>query len=268
MIDSSNNCIDDKRHQGESSHKYFNNTFSPTSNHRNLISIMSSSEQSARENEHSDRRIMNDSTMPPPKQRQSNTMTGAATVSSSSSATRKVNPRAQKGVAKGFGLYDWKLLLRKANDLAQNKGVIRRDITIEEVKQHNKVHDGWMVLRGKVYNIGPYLHYHPGGLAIMKPFLGRDATQIFDRYHRWVNIEGLVGPLFLGVLQAPMREEDARKQYSDQIIPTKESALNAPRVTPKAAANGSLLLPRPDDAANGGADEDEEEPSLLPPPPS
>jgi len=37
---------------------------------------------------------------------------------------------------------------------------------------HNKVHDGWMALHGKVYNIGPYLRSHPGGVGIMEKFLG------------------------------------------------------------------------------------------------
>jgi cytochrome b involved in lipid metabolism len=189
-------------------------------------------------------RLMNDSTMPPPK--------------FSSSKKPAVNPRLQKGVAKGFALHDWKRLLTTAKDLAQRQGApIRRDITIEEVKQHNKVHDGWMILRGKVYNIGPYLHYHPGGVNIMKGILGKDGTQLFDKYHRWVNIEGLIGPLLLGVLQVPMREEE-RMSYSDHILPPpKESGLSAPRVFPKVTAKGSLLLPRPDD-------DDEEEEQILP----
>jgi cytochrome b involved in lipid metabolism len=209
----------------------------------------------------SDRRIMNDSTMPPPKVSTTSAKTGLKTTTPD---TKNNNPRAKKAVAKGFGLYDWKLLLRKANDLAQRKGApIRRDITLEEVREHNKVHDGWMILRGKVYNIGPYLHYHPGGMAILKAVLGKDGTQLFDKYHRWVNIEGLIGPLLLGTVQAPVREEEARKIYSDTIIPTKESALNAPRVVAKAAANGSLLLPRPDD--NYEEEDDPDEDTLLPP---
>jgi cytochrome b involved in lipid metabolism len=191
-------------------------------------------------------RLMNDSTMPPPK------------LSSSSSSSKKpaVNPRLQKGVAKGFGLHDWKRLLMTAKDLAQRKGApIRRDITIDEVKLHNKVYDGWMILRGKVYNIGPYLHYHPGGVNIMKGVLGKDGTKLFDKYHRWVNIEGLIAPLLLGVLVVPIREEE-RMSYSDHILPPKESGLSVPRIFPKLAAGGTLFLPRPDD--------DEEEEQILP----
>mmetsp|Transcript_14444 Transcript_14444/g.29534 ORF Transcript_14444/g.29534 Transcript_14444/m.29534 type:complete len:152 (+) Transcript_14444:292-747(+) len=58
-----------------------------------------------------------------------------------------------------------------------------------------------MILRGKVYNIAPYLAYHPGGSEIMHGCLGRDGTVLFDRYHSWVNLEGLIGPLLLGYVQ-------------------------------------------------------------------
>ena len=54
------------------------------------------------------------------------------------------------------------------------------------------MHDGWIVLRGKVYNLSPYLAYHPGGESILRGVLGKDATQLYDKYHRWVNEEKYV----------------------------------------------------------------------------
>tara|TARA_B110001452_G_C15080415_1_gene376960 strand:- start:228 stop:515 length:288 start_codon:yes stop_codon:yes gene_type:complete len=55
-----------------------------------------------------------------------------------------------------------------------------------------------MVLKGIVYNIGPYLAYHPGGIEILNKVLGEDCTELFDKYHRWVSIDGLVGTLAIG----------------------------------------------------------------------
>ena len=49
-----------------------------------------------------------------------------------------------------------------------------------------------MVMKGKVYFISPYLAYHPGGEAILKPALGKDVTKLFEKYHRWVNEDGCV----------------------------------------------------------------------------
>jgi len=39
----------------------------------------------------------------------------------------------------------------------------KRLIPIAEVKQHCTEEDAWTVLRGCVYNISPYIRFHPGG---------------------------------------------------------------------------------------------------------
>lgn len=111
-----------------------------------------------------------------------------------------VNKRAH---GERFGLVQWQRLVRSSKDLAQRKGApFRKNISWEEIRQHNKPYDGWMVLRGTVYNIGPYLAYHPGGIEIMKNVLGKDGTKLFDKYHGWVNIESLVGTLAIGSVAA------------------------------------------------------------------
>ena len=179
-------------------------------------------------------RHMNDTTMPPPRY---------------SKKVRKpaVNPRGR------FGLHDWKRLLQHSNDLAQRKGApLRRDIPVEEVRKHNKNHDGWIILRGKVYNIGPYLAYHPGGIDIFKSVLGKDGTTLFDKYHRWVNIDGLIGPLLLGTVAV-----GNPKPNPFSVVPPKESHLtNAPRVSTNVASGSSLLAPPSND--------DDEEDQILP----
>ena len=116
-------------------------------------------------------RIMNDTTMPPPKGK----------------AAPKAVPRRKTG---RFGMAEWTRLLNMSKDLAQRKGQPIRRIPLAEIRQHNKVYDGWTILRGKVYNISPYLAYHPGGESILKQVLGRDSTALFDKYHRWVSEEG------------------------------------------------------------------------------
>ena len=132
---------------------------------------------------------MNDTTLPLP--------------SKGGAAPKNPRRRPEGHVQPGFGLHGWMTLLRRAKDLAQRKGApLRRDIPLAEVRAHDKPYDGWVVLRGKVYNISPYLAYHPGGSAILEKCLGRDATALFDKYHAWVNLDGLVGPLLLGYVKA------------------------------------------------------------------
>lgn len=45
----------------------------------------------------------------------------------------------------------------------------------------------------QVYNLTPFLHYHPGGVAEILKGAGRDCTALFDKYHPWVNFDTLVG---------------------------------------------------------------------------
>lgn len=117
--------------------------------------------------------LLNDSTLPPDRR-----------------PIPQPSRRRKIGVKKGFGLHDWNRLLKTAKDLAQRKGQPYRKIGLDEIARHDDVHDAWIALHGKVYNITPYLHYHPGGVAIMEQCLGKDATALFEKYHRWVNIHG------------------------------------------------------------------------------
>jgi cytochrome-b5 reductase len=109
-------------------------------------------------------------------------------------------------------------LVRSSTDLAQRKGeAYRKDITWEEIRKHNQPHDGWMVLRGVVYNIGPYLPYHPGGVEIFSKakLLGADGTKAFDKYHPWVSIEGLIETLAIGSVAFIPDIEDVRESDED-----------------------------------------------------
>uniref|UniRef100_A0A7S2NR37 Cytochrome b5 heme-binding domain-containing protein n=1 Tax=Cyanoptyche gloeocystis TaxID=77922 RepID=A0A7S2NR37_9EUKA len=94
---------------------------------------------------------------------------------------------------------DWMRVTQSNPDVAGNKGQIRK-ISMDEVKQHNKAEDAWMVLKGKVYNVTPYLEYHPGGREILVKVAGKDVTSLFNKYHAWVNSEFLIGKCFLGIL--------------------------------------------------------------------
>lgn len=53
------------------------------------------------------------------------------------------------------------------------------NITSLEVAKHYKKDDAWIVLNGHVYNITAFLSKHPGGLEIIRPYFGQDATREF-----------------------------------------------------------------------------------------
>jgi cytochrome b involved in lipid metabolism len=45
------------------------------------------------------------------------------------------------------------------------------------------------------------MNFHPGGKKILMPALGKDATKLFDKYHRWVNVEFMLAKCMVGMLE-------------------------------------------------------------------
>lgn len=43
----------------------------------------------------------------------------------------------------------------------------KRLISMNEVKQHQNEGSMWTVLKGRVYNLSPYMKFHPGGMIII-----------------------------------------------------------------------------------------------------
>lgn len=54
---------------------------------------------------------------------------------------------------------------------------------MEEVKQHKTDEDAWTVLRGRVYNISPYIRFHPGGLSTFANHLPCALCSLKNRGH-------------------------------------------------------------------------------------
>ena len=48
--------------------------------------------------------------------------------------------------------------------------------TWDEVKQHDKPDDKWLVIDGKVYDITTWSKKHPGGAKVISHYAGDDAT--------------------------------------------------------------------------------------------
>ena len=116
----------------------------------------------------------------------------------------------------GYSQMDWMRLTKRDPDLAGLKGASRkRKITMEEVATHRTPEDGWTAFRGKVYNLTPYLNFHPGGDKILKSVLGKDCTAQFDKYHRWVNGEYMLEKCKVGVLDTHVPGSDSEDSEDD-----------------------------------------------------
>eukprot|EP00050_Salpingoeca_kvevrii_P021474 m.111147 g.111147 ORF g.111147 m.111147 type:complete len:526 (-) comp9364_c0_seq1:184-1761(-) len=77
-----------------------------------------------------------------------------------------------------------------------------RRITLDELAQHDNPAKGdvWMALRGRVYNVSPYLEFHPGGVDELLRGAGIDGTELFNQYHAWVNGESMLEKCLVGYL--------------------------------------------------------------------
>lgn len=114
---------------------------------------------------------------------------------------RKPAPRAKVPFEKGFSPMDWLKLTQTHPDLAGLNGQSnRRRISMDEVKQHRSEGSMWTVLKGRVYNLSPYMKFHPGGVDMLMKAVGKDCTSLFNKYHAWVNEEFLLEKCLLGVL--------------------------------------------------------------------
>mmetsp|Transcript_4327 Transcript_4327/g.16949 ORF Transcript_4327/g.16949 Transcript_4327/m.16949 type:complete len:470 (-) Transcript_4327:1206-2615(-) len=98
------------------------------------------------------------------------------------------NVRNKVSLKPGFSQLDWMRLMRSAKDPTGLGGKGPRTYTMEEVRRHNSEHDAWTVIRGRVYNITPYLHYHPGGVQELMRAAGDDGTALFNEIHPWVSL--------------------------------------------------------------------------------
>jgi len=98
----------------------------------------------------------------------------------------------KKGVRPGFSLMDWN---RKRIDCKMTGTV-----SLDELRRHATSNDAWTVYEGQVYDLTPYLDYHPGGVQVLEGSFGGDCTQAFKKAHRWVNGHALLGKCRVGAV--------------------------------------------------------------------
>ncbi|NWT79626.1 NB5R4 reductase, partial [Lanius ludovicianus] len=97
----------------------------------------------------------------------------------------------------GRSLMDWIRLTKSGKDLTGLKGRLI-EVTEDELSKHNKKEDCWICIRGFVYNVTPYMEYHPGGEDELMKAAGTDGTDLFDQVHRWVNYESMLKECLVG----------------------------------------------------------------------
>ena len=109
------------------------------------------------------------------------------------------NPRNKVLLKPGHSPMDWAALTKTGN--ISGVSTFQR-VTPSQLKAMTgrKGKPAWSSWQGKVYNITPYLPFHPGGEAELMKAAGRDGTKLFMDVHPWVNWENMLGTCLVGVL--------------------------------------------------------------------
>ena len=84
-----------------------------------------------------------------------------------------------------------------------------KEYTMKEVALHNAPPSIWSVYKGAVYDITMYVNAHPGGIKMMEKVYGKDMTGLFNRFHGYINIDNVIGPLKIGYIK---KDEPQKKQ--------------------------------------------------------
>lgn len=79
-------------------------------------------------------------------------------------------------------IYHFLYEIKHVTHLTCSQGVTQLGrYTLEDIKQHRTEDDAWTAIQGKVYNITPYLKFHPGGVKDLMRIAGRDGTKLFSK---------------------------------------------------------------------------------------
>lgn len=120
------------------------------------------------------------------------------------SSQQRVSPGGAAGTGRnkvalkpGHSLMDWIRFAKSGKDLTGLRGRLI-EVTPEELQKHNTRADCWTCIRGLVYNVTPYMDYHPGGEDELMRAAGIDGTELFDQVHRWVNYESMLKECLVG----------------------------------------------------------------------
>ncbi|XP_014669144.1 PREDICTED: cytochrome b5 reductase 4-like [Priapulus caudatus] len=152
------------------------------------------------------------------------------------SSSESIERRGKVALLPRHSLMDWVRLGNSGVDLA-GVGGNRLSVTPEQLARHNAPDDCWMCLKGTVYNVTPYMQYHPGGSDELMRGAGQDALDLFNEVHRWVNIESMLSKCLVGrMVGSPARSKPnfrlykPRNEYS--VSASEESLLSIEKRLP------------------------------------
>lgn len=106
--------------------------------------------------------------------------------------SRSLGPPSGRRKIRGRGLVNW------FSHSQGKKPVKPTKLELEDVLEHNKADDCWVIIKGAVYDVTEFLSFHPGGAQLVLKYAGKDCTDAFIKYHHWIDPHGLLENYFMG----------------------------------------------------------------------
>ncbi|KAI9832610.1 MAG: hypothetical protein M1826_001560 [Phylliscum demangeonii] len=145
------------------------------------------------------------------------TALGATLAAAAPAAARLPRPRKAVILTPGHSPLDWARLQQTHPNLRNLAHAQFLRVTPRLLRRHNgrggADDDVWAAFGGKVYNITPYLPFHPGGVPEIMRAAGRDGTTAFLEAHPWVSWETMLRGCLVGMLVG--REEGGEEEEED-----------------------------------------------------
>ncbi|KAI1761165.1 hypothetical protein GGR53DRAFT_41799 [Hypoxylon sp. FL1150] len=121
-----------------------------------------------------------------------------------SHSSKPAKPSRKVILEPGRSPLDWARLANSPTSDLRNlgRGAPYLRVTPSMLKRQTgrKGKDAWTALGGRVYNITPYLPFHPGGEPELLRAAGRDGSKLFGEIHPWVNYENMLANSMIGIL--------------------------------------------------------------------
>jgi len=101
-------------------------------------------------------------------------------------------------------------------------------LDITEIAKHNSTNDCWLLINNKAYNVTSYLGAHPGGVATIAPYCGKDATQAFQDQGHSSYANSLLASYYIGPLNQSVNTSQIMQnvQNTNSITPPPPSDRN------------------------------------------
>ncbi|KAI2615993.1 hypothetical protein GGR54DRAFT_610773 [Hypoxylon sp. NC1633] len=119
-------------------------------------------------------------------------------------SSKPAKPSRKVTLEPGRSPLDWARLANHPSSDLRNLGpgapYLRVTPSMLRRQTGRKGKDAWTALGGRVYNITPYLPFHPGGEPELLRAAGRDGSKLFGEIHPWVNYETMLSSCLIGLL--------------------------------------------------------------------